>query len=200
MKLDLRNKNLQNIKIQNTSLVGSNFVSCNFSGSQFNNVNITGINLNGAQLINCKWKILRIHELNKFNGHRYEVRSICFSPDGKKLASVGDRYYGGGDCSIRLWDVKAGQQKAKLDGHTSCINSVCFSPMEIHQLLVVEITLFVYGIQTKNISNIMVYPDFNFSRYKRVFQKQPFHFNLKTNLYQPLIQIYFNKLLVSNIC
>ncbi|CAD8215584.1 unnamed protein product [Paramecium octaurelia] len=30
--------------------------------------------------------------------------------------------------SIRLWDVKTGQQKAKLDGHSNCVNSICYSP------------------------------------------------------------------------
>ncbi|CAD8130344.1 unnamed protein product [Paramecium sonneborni] len=48
--------------------------------------------------------------------------SVCFSPDGTTLAS------GGGDQSIRLWDVKTGQQKAKLDGHSDYVRSVCFSP------------------------------------------------------------------------
>ncbi|CAK82619.1 unnamed protein product, partial (macronuclear) [Paramecium tetraurelia] len=32
------------------------------------------------------------------------------------------------DKSIRLWDVKTGQQKAKLDGHSSYVYSVNFSP------------------------------------------------------------------------
>ncbi|CAD8163117.1 unnamed protein product [Paramecium octaurelia] len=30
--------------------------------------------------------------------------------------------------SNRLWDVKTGQQKAKLDGHSSTVNSICYSP------------------------------------------------------------------------
>ncbi|CAD8107434.1 unnamed protein product [Paramecium sonneborni] len=32
------------------------------------------------------------------------------------------------DNSIHLWDVKTGQQKAKLDGHSRKVLSVCFSP------------------------------------------------------------------------
>ncbi|CAD8167247.1 unnamed protein product [Paramecium pentaurelia] len=48
--------------------------------------------------------------------------SVCFSPDGNTLAS------GSEDNSIRLWDVKTGQQKAQLDGHDEAVISVCFSP------------------------------------------------------------------------
>ncbi|CAD8175767.1 unnamed protein product [Paramecium pentaurelia] len=37
---------------------------------------------------------------------------------------------GSSDKSIRLWDVKTGQQKDKLDDHTNAVYSVCFSPDE----------------------------------------------------------------------
>ncbi|CAD8175698.1 unnamed protein product [Paramecium pentaurelia] len=132
MKADLRKKNFENIKIQNTSLVGANFFRSNFSGSQFSNVNVSGVNLNGSLLLNCKWINLRIHELNKLDGHNDSVNSVCFSPDLTTLASGSGNYNYGGiysiDNSIRLWDVKTGKQKAKLDGHTSTVYSVCFSP------------------------------------------------------------------------
>ena len=45
-------------------------------------------------------------------GHSSYVSSVCFSPEGSTLAS------GSGDSSIRLWDVKTGQQKAKLKDHS----------------------------------------------------------------------------------
>ncbi|CAD8118035.1 unnamed protein product [Paramecium primaurelia] len=122
MKVDVRNKNFEKIKIEKTSLEGANVFRSNFCESQFNNFNINGINLNGALLLNCKWKNLRIHELNKLSGHSDQVRSIYFSPDGNTLAS------GSSHNSISLWDVKTEQQKAKLDGHSGTIWSVCFSP------------------------------------------------------------------------
>ncbi|CAK74234.1 unnamed protein product (macronuclear) [Paramecium tetraurelia] len=48
--------------------------------------------------------------------------AVNVSPDGTTLAS------GSVDKSIRLWDVKTGQQKAKLDGHSGDVYSVSFSP------------------------------------------------------------------------
>ncbi|CAD8214704.1 unnamed protein product [Paramecium octaurelia] len=41
---------------------------------------------------------------SKLDGHSRAVYSICYSPDGTTLAS------GGQDKSIRLWDVKSGQE------------------------------------------------------------------------------------------
>ncbi|CAD8215197.1 unnamed protein product [Paramecium octaurelia] len=35
---------------------------------------------------------------------------------------------GSWDKSIRLWDVKTGQQKAKFNGHSHYVNSICYSP------------------------------------------------------------------------
>ncbi|CAK79606.1 unnamed protein product (macronuclear) [Paramecium tetraurelia] len=56
------------------------------------------------------------------DGHSSTVYSVNFSPDGTTLASGSD------DKSIRLWDVKTGQQTAKLDGHSQAVISVNFSP------------------------------------------------------------------------
>ena len=58
----------------------------------------------------------------KLDGHQGEVRSVCFSPDGSRLAS------GSRDATVRLWDPGSGQQTAMLDGHQGGVLSVCFSP------------------------------------------------------------------------
>ncbi|CAD8055015.1 unnamed protein product [Paramecium primaurelia] len=122
IKVDLTNQNLEKIKIKNTSLIGANFVRCNLSGSEFDNVDISGMNLNEAQLFNCRWKNIKIDEQHKLDGHSGYVSSVCFSPDGTKLAS------GSWDNTIRLQDVKTGKQKVKFHGNTSYVLSVCFSP------------------------------------------------------------------------
>src|SRR5262245_30688950 len=44
-------------------------------------------------------------------GHTNGVNSIAFSPDGTTLA------VGGGDNTVRLWDVASGEQGAVLHGH-----------------------------------------------------------------------------------
>lgn len=87
------------------------------SGSEFDHVDLSYMNLNGAILFNCKWSNLKVNELNRFDGHNNVVTSICFSPDGKTLAS------NSADNSILLWNVKTGQQKTKMEGKI-----VCFSP------------------------------------------------------------------------
>ncbi|CAK58103.1 unnamed protein product (macronuclear) [Paramecium tetraurelia] len=121
MKVDLKEQSFENIRIKDTSLIGGNFLRCNLNGSQFDNVDIGGVNLNGAQLFNCKWKNIKLNELNKLEGHESSVNSVSISPDGTILAS------GSADNSIRLWDSKTGELKAKLVGHENAVNQICFS-------------------------------------------------------------------------
>src|SRR5437764_76221 len=57
-------------------------------------------------------------------GHEDVVSSVAFNNDGSLLAS------GGWEKTIKLWDVKTGQEKATLKGHTEHVYSVAFSPDE----------------------------------------------------------------------
>ncbi len=62
-------------------------------------------------------------------GHRFEVYSVEFSPDGKTLASGGG--YLGPDLKpgeIMLWDVETGKLRESLKGHAGGVWSVAFSP------------------------------------------------------------------------
>merc|ERR1711998_339120 len=56
------------------------------------------------------------------SGHSSSVFSVCYSPDGKTLAS------GGYDNTVRIWDVMSGECVHVLNGHSSWVTSVCYSP------------------------------------------------------------------------
>ena len=60
--------------------------------------------------------------LNTLNGHKGEVTSVTYSPDGKTLAS------GGYDSAIKLWDARSGQLLNTLNWHKRGISSLAYSP------------------------------------------------------------------------
>ncbi|CAD8127976.1 unnamed protein product [Paramecium sonneborni] len=144
MKVNLRNQSFENIRIKNTSLKGANMVQCNLSGSEFNNVEISGVNLNGASLYNCQWRNIHIDELIKLEGHTSGVNQVCISFDGSKIAS------GSWDNSIRLWDVKTGQQIAQFYDNRYPVKAVCFSPgATILAFGYDDNSIFLWNIKTK---------------------------------------------------
>ena len=50
-----------------------------------------------------KWDILQFKKLQTYKGHLKDVKSVCFTPDGKKIIS------GGLDETIKLWDTYTGE-------------------------------------------------------------------------------------------
>ncbi|KIM90352.1 hypothetical protein PILCRDRAFT_59878 [Piloderma croceum F 1598] len=59
--------------------------------------------------------------LSTLKGHRLAVKSVIFSPDGRRIIP------GSYDCTIRVWDVTTGFQISELRDHEDTIDSVCCS-------------------------------------------------------------------------
>jgi serine/threonine protein kinase len=55
-------------------------------------------------------------------GHTGMVHGVCFSTDGRRLASAGQ------DQTVKVWDVERGTETLSLKGHAGAIHAVCFSP------------------------------------------------------------------------
>ena len=60
-------------------------------------------------------------KIGELAGHRDSINSVCFSPDGKLLAS------GGWDKTVRVWELGTWRELLRLDGHLGGVNAVCFS-------------------------------------------------------------------------
>jgi tRNA A-37 threonylcarbamoyl transferase component Bud32 len=68
-------------------------------------------------------------DLLTLQGHTRPVTEVCFSPDGRRLASVAARYQEGRLAGeVKVWDAQTGQEQLTLKGHTNWVLSVCFSP------------------------------------------------------------------------
>jgi WD40 repeat protein/tRNA A-37 threonylcarbamoyl transferase component Bud32 len=68
------------------------------------------------------WQRLCHPDQHTFIGHRSEVLSVSWSPDGTRLAT------GSEDLTAKVWDAAGGREMFTLKGHTSAVSSVSWSP------------------------------------------------------------------------
>jgi WD40 repeat protein len=69
------------------------------------------------------WEVATGKELRTFTGHKWEVTSVAFAPDGRTALSVGNH-----DAMVKLWDVAAGKDVRTFRGHSGPLHSVAVSP------------------------------------------------------------------------
>jgi WD40 repeat protein len=68
------------------------------------------------------WDAQTRPEALSLQGHTGNVHRVCWSPDGKRLASASE------DGTVKVWDGRTGQEQLTLKGHQAWVFGVCFSP------------------------------------------------------------------------
>jgi WD40 repeat protein len=87
----------------------------------------------GEEASLCLWDVASGQEVRRLGGYKEPVRSVAFSPDGRRIlsGSVREEVRAGGrvpvDCSARLWDAASGKELARMDKHTRPIYAVAFT-------------------------------------------------------------------------
>jgi len=82
------------------------------------------------------WDLKSGKEIRKFTGHNTGVSVVAFSPNGKTAVSGGRDDYSftldenapDPDFSLKLWDVKSGEEIRSFSGHQDTVSTISFSP------------------------------------------------------------------------
>jgi serine/threonine protein kinase len=67
------------------------------------------------------------NEVRSFKGHMSAIKTVAFSPDGKRVLS-GSGYNSATDFTMRLWDVETGEEVRRFAAHRDYVQCVIFSP------------------------------------------------------------------------
>lgn len=67
------------------------------------------------------WDCVTGHQVRLMTGHKAPIFALCFSTEGRFLASAG------ADTRVLVWDLAHGHLVAALSGHTSTIHCLSFS-------------------------------------------------------------------------
>jgi WD40 repeat protein/tetratricopeptide (TPR) repeat protein len=75
------------------------------------------------------WDARTGQELLTLTGQTAIARSVCFSPDGSRIASAsGEPHDPPQPGELKVWDARTGKELLSLRGHTQPVTGVCFSP------------------------------------------------------------------------
>lgn len=75
----------------------------------------------GARKIHI-WDVAMRKLLHTIDGHKKSIQSICFSPNGKMLAS------GSSDDTVRVWNVQTGKMDREIEAEQDGVFAVAYSP------------------------------------------------------------------------
>ncbi|MFC1587522.1 WD40 repeat domain-containing protein [Planctomycetota bacterium] len=68
------------------------------------------------------WDIEKSKEIHKFTGHNHTVRSVRFSPNGKKIVS------GSEDASVKIWNISTGKEVFPNRSVGRFVDTIAFAP------------------------------------------------------------------------
>jgi WD40 repeat protein len=77
------------------------------------------------------WRAAGRQDVAALHGHTGAVTGVAFAPDGRRLASAScgrGLSFGGGDDTVRVWDVDPRATLPALRGHARAVYPVAFSP------------------------------------------------------------------------
>jgi WD40 repeat protein len=72
------------------------------------------------------WDVGTRQEVRSFTGLKNRVRSLAFSPDGKRLAGASLPDFGAGQ--VKIWEVDSGRETGSCNGVYPPVNGLRFSP------------------------------------------------------------------------